>query len=78
MTIYSFELPAPLSLRVTFGDAPPRINAATGMTFMTAACGIDGLLTQNPCRRMRLPVNASIQPVIRSASNHVTQIKTVA
>jgi hypothetical protein len=25
---------------VTFCDVPFRINAATGMTFMTAACGI--------------------------------------
>ena len=45
---------------------------------MTAARGIDVLLTQDPFRRMRLPVNASIQPVNTLASKHVTQIKTVA
>jgi hypothetical protein len=45
------------------GEAVPAINAGTGMTFMTAARGIDVLLTQYPFRRMRLPVNASIQPV---------------
>jgi len=50
-------------LVVTFLDALDRINAATGMTFMTAACGIVVLLTQDPFRRMRMPVNASLQPV---------------
>jgi hypothetical protein len=48
---------------VTFCDVPFRINAATGMTFMTAACGIVVLLTQHPFRRMRIPVNPSLQPV---------------
>jgi hypothetical protein len=47
----------------TFCEAALPINAATGMTFMTAARGIDALLTQNPMHRMRLPVNASIRPV---------------
>jgi hypothetical protein len=45
---------------------------------MTAACGIDVLLTQYPFRRMRLPANASIQPVNTLTSKHVTQIRTVA
>jgi hypothetical protein len=68
MTVYSFEL-LPVTqeiiraLVVTFLDASVRINAATGMTFMTAACGISVVLTQDPFRRMRIPVNASMQPV---------------
>jgi hypothetical protein len=37
----------------TFGEAALPINAAAGMTFMTAARGIDELLTQYPTRRMR-------------------------
>jgi hypothetical protein len=48
------------------------------MTFMTAARGIDVLLTQYPSRRMRLPANASIQPVNTPRIEHVTQIKTAA
>jgi hypothetical protein len=36
------------------------------------------LLTQNPFRRMRLPANASIQPVNTLSSEHVTQIKAAA
>jgi hypothetical protein len=48
------------------------------MTFMTAARGIDVLLTQDPFRRMRLPANPSIRPVNTLSSKHVTQIKTVA
>jgi hypothetical protein len=79
MTIYSttafhwFD-----STGATFGDARPGINAATGMTFMTAARGIDVLLTQDPFRRMRLPANAGIQPANTLSSKHVTQVKTVA
>jgi hypothetical protein len=45
MTIYSTTfLYSQISIRstgATFGDARPGINAVTGMTFMTAACGID-------------------------------------
>jgi hypothetical protein len=48
------------------------------MTFMTAARGIDVLLTQDPFRRMRSPANASIQPVSTLSSKHVMQIKTAA
>jgi hypothetical protein len=43
-----------VSSGATFGEAAPAINAAAGMTFMTAACGIDELLTQFSIRRMRL------------------------
>jgi hypothetical protein len=82
MTIYSTTFCVPKSVFVstgaTFGDARPGINAVTGMTFMTAARGIDVLLTQDPFRRMRLPANASIQPVNTLSSKHVTQIRTVA
>jgi hypothetical protein len=82
MTIYSTTfLRSQISIRstgATFGDARPGINAATGMTFMTAACGIDVLLTQDPFRRMRSPANASIQPVNTLSSKHETQIKNVA
>jgi hypothetical protein len=82
MTLYSttflYSQTSVRSTDATFGDARPRINAATGMTFMTAARGIDVLLTQDPFRRMRLPANASIQPVKSLSSKHVTQIKTAA